>query len=56
MRKLFVVLALVVASLIGCLGMLASSARPGPAADGGSSHFACIAAWNLGVCIGPPTS
>ena len=56
MRKLFVFIAVTVASLAAALGLVVTSAAPSShATKVGSPNFVCVAAWNLGICIGPPT-
>lgn len=56
MRKLSVVVAAALICLLSIIGLGLTSSTAGPGSKVGSSHFACLAAWNLGICIGPPTS
>ena len=55
MRRLFVLTAATVAFIIAGFGLALAGGSTTSPAKVGSEHFACVAAWNYGICIGPPT-
>lgn len=55
MRRFLVLIAATVAFVLAGLGLALASSSPLSATKTSSPHFVCVAAWNLGVCIGPPT-
>lgn len=55
MRRLFVLIAVTVAFISAGLGLVLTGGSSPFSAKVGSENFACIAAWNYGICIGPPT-
>ena len=57
MRKLLVLVAVAVAFLATGIGLALTSVAPAHSTKVGttSPNFACVAAWNIGICIGPPT-
>jgi len=55
-RKLVVLIFVAVAFLLTGVGLVATSlTSPAHSTKVGSPNFVCIAAWNFGICIGPPT-
>lgn len=55
MRSLLVLFAIAVACLFCAAGLILTSASPQHRAKVGSPNFVCVATWNFGICIGPPT-
>lgn len=56
MRKLFVLIAVSVAFLLTGVGLVVTSlTTPAHSTKVGGPNFVCVAAWNFGICIGPPT-
>lgn len=55
MRRLFLLIAVAVAFIVAALGLILTGGSTRSSAEVGSQHFVCIAAWNYGICIGPPT-
>lgn len=56
MRRVFVLPAvLLVFVLCGLALFFSSTTSSSHSAKVGSPNFVCVAAWNYGICIGPPT-
>lgn len=55
MRRLFVLFAIAIACLFSALGLALTSARGQSHTQIGAPNFVCVATWNFGICIGPPT-
>lgn len=55
MRRLFVLLAITAACFLCALGLVLTGASSSGRAKTGSPNFVCVATWNFGICIGPPT-
>lgn len=55
MRKILVCSTIAVASVLCALSLVLTSAAPQHRAKVGSPNFVCLATWNFGICIGPPT-
>lgn len=56
MRKTFVLVAASIALILAVFGFVLTAGSRASSAKMGSPHFACVAAWNLGLCVGPPTT
>ena len=55
MRRFFVLIAVTVAFILAGVGVVLTGDSTTSSAKVGSQHFLCVAAWNYGICIGPPT-
>lgn len=55
MRRIIALPVVLLAFVLCGLALVLDSGHPSRAAKVGSPNFVCIAAWNYGICIGPPT-
>lgn len=55
MRRVFVLPAVLLVFVLCGLALFLNSRTSSHSAKVGSPNFVCVAAWNYGICIGPPT-